>query len=178
MRGHAAYYVCADDAHGTPIMLKAEDEGVTPAQLIERFGREHRRDFEGFLISFDNYHSTHSPENRHFSELIYTRLKDGGHIVRRTITQLYDPQKNMFLPDRFIRGTCPLCGAAAQYGDNCEACGGTYAPTDLSDPVSVVSGSQPEERESGEIFLCVDGRAHRLSRQFPKLVRARGFGLR
>ncbi|MDD9855463.1 MAG: methionine--tRNA ligase, partial [Gammaproteobacteria bacterium] len=153
MRGHAAYYVCADDAHGTPIMLKAEDEGVTPAQLIERFGREHRRDFEGFLISFDNYHSTHSPENRHFSELIYTRLKDGGHIVRRTITQLYDPQKNMFLPDRFIRGTCPLCGAAAQYGDNCEACGGTYAPTDLSDPVSVVSGSQPEERESEQLFF-------------------------
>ena len=153
MRGHAAYYVCADDAHGTPIMLKAEDEGVTPAQLIERFGREHRRDFEGFLISFDNYHSTHSPENRHFSELIYTRLKEGGHIVRRTITQLYDPQKNMFLPDRFIRGTCPLCGAAAQYGDNCEACGGTYAPTDLSDPVSVVSGSQPEERESEQLFF-------------------------
>lgn len=153
MRGHAAYYVCADDAHGTPIMLKAEDEGVTPAQLIERFGREHRRDFDAFLISFDNYHSTHSPENRHFSELIYTRLKDGGHIVRRTITQLYDPQKNMFLPDRFIRGTCPLCGAAAQYGDNCEACGGTYSPTDLSDPVSVVSGSQPEERESEQLFF-------------------------
>lgn len=153
MRGHAVYYVCADDAHGTPIMLKAEDEGVTPAQLIERFGREHRRDFDAFLISFDNYHSTHSPENRHFSELIYTRLKDGGHIVRRTITQLYDPQKNMFLPDRFIRGTCPVCGAAAQYGDNCEACGGTYAPTDLSDPVSVVSGSQPEERESEQLFF-------------------------
>jgi len=153
MRGHAAYYVCADDAHGTPIMLKAEDEGVTPAQLIERFGREHRRDFDAFLISFDNYHSTHSPENRHFSELIYTRLKDGGHIVRRTITQLYDPQKNMFLPDRFIRGTCPVCGAAAQYGDNCEACGGTYSPTDLIDPVSVVSGSQPEERESEQLFF-------------------------
>jgi len=153
MRGHTCYYVCADDAHGTPIMLKAEDEGVTPEQLIERFGHEHRRDFDGFLISFDNYHSTHSPENRHFSELIYARLKARGHIVRRTITQLYDPQKNMFLPDRFIRGTCPVCGAEAQYGDNCEACGSTYAPTDLIDPVSVVSGGQPEERESEQLFF-------------------------
>lgn len=153
MRGHTCFYVCADDAHGTPIMLKAEAEGVTPEFLIERFGEEHRRDFAGFLISFDNYHSTHSKENRHFSELIYARLKDGGHIVRRTITQLFDPQKNMFLPDRFIRGTCPVCGAAEQYGDNCEACGSTYAPTDLSDPVSVVSGGKPEERESEQLFF-------------------------
>jgi len=153
MRGHTVYYVCADDAHGTPIMLKAEDEGVTPEQLIKRFGREHRRDFDGFLISFDNYHSTHSPENRHFSELIYARLKDGGHIVRRTITQLYDPQKNMFLPDRFIRGACPVCGAQEQYGDNCEACGSTYSPTDLIDPVSVVSGSRPSARESEQLFF-------------------------
>jgi len=153
MRGHTAYYVCADDAHGTPIMLKAEAEGVTPQQLIKRFGEEHRRDFANFFIAFDNYHSTHSPENRHFSELIYARLKDGGHIVRRTITQLYDPQKNMFLPDRFIRGACPVCGAAEQYGDNCEACGSTYAPTDLIDPVSVVSGGQPEERESEQLFF-------------------------
>lgn len=153
MRGHTVHYVCADDAHGTPIMLQAEAEGVAPAQLIERIHREHRRDFAGFHIAFDNYHSTHSPENRHFAELIYARLKERGHITRRTITQLYDAQKNMFLPDRFIRGTCPVCNAPEQYGDNCEACGSTYSPTDLVDPVSVVSGGKPQERESEQLFF-------------------------
>ena len=153
MMGNTCYYVCADDAHGTPIMLKAEAEGVTPVELIDRVGREHRRDFDNFLVAFDNYHSTHSDENRYFSELIYTRLKQGGHITRRTITQFFDPQKQMFLPDRFIRGTCPMCAAEHQYGDNCEVCGGTYLPTDLIDPVSVVSGTKPEERESEQLFF-------------------------
>lgn len=156
MRGHTCHYVCADDAHGTPIMLKAEAEGITPERLIERFGREHRRDFANFGVAFDNYHSTHSDENRHFAELIYTRLKRGGHIVRRTITQFFDPQRQMFLPDRFIRGACPLCAAPDQYGDNCEVCGGTYAPTDLTDPVSVVSGGKPEERESEQLFFKLE----------------------
>ena len=151
--GNTCYYVCADDAHGTPIMLKAEAEGITPLQLIEQVGREHRRDFDNFLVSFDNYHSTHSDENRYFSELIYTRLKEGGHIARRTVTQFFDPHKEMFLPDRFVRGTCPICAAEDQYGDNCEVCGGTYSPTDLIDPVSVVSGAKPRERASEQLFF-------------------------
>ena len=153
LNGNTCYYVCADDAHGTPIMLKAEAEGITPRQLIDRIGREHRRDFDNFLVSFDNYYSTHSDENRYFSELIYTRLKEGGHIARRTVTQFFDPQKKMFLPDRFVRGTCPTCAAEDQYGDNCEVCGSTYSPTDLIDPVSVVSGAKPEERDSEQLFF-------------------------
>ncbi len=153
MVGNTCYYVCADDAHGTPIMLKAEAEGITPLQLLAQVGKQHRRDFNNFLVAFDNYHSTHSPENRRFSELIYARLKQGGHIVRRTISQFFDPQKQMFLPDRFIRGTCPVCQAADQYGDNCEVCGGTYSPTDLIDPVSVVSGAKPQQRESEQLFF-------------------------
>ncbi len=166
MAGNTCYYVCADDAHGTPIMLKAEAEGVTPQALVDRFGREHRRDFANFGVSFDNYHSTHSPENRHFSELIYTRLKRGGHIARRTITQFYDPHKGMFLPDRFIRGACPVCESADQYGDNCEICGATYAPTDLIDPVSVVSGVRPEERESEQLFFKLGDFREFLARWF------------
>ena len=153
LTGNTCYYVCADDSHGTPIMLKAEAEGVTPAQLIERIYREHRRDFDNFLVAFDNYHSTHSSENRHFSELIYARLKAHGHIARRTVSQFFDPQKEMFLPDRFVRGTCPVCAAEDQYGDNCEICGATYSPTDLIDPVSVVSGAKPEERDSEQLFF-------------------------
>lgn len=153
LRGNTCYYVCADDAHGTPIMLKAGAEGVTPGQLIERIGGEHRRDFDNFLVAFDNYHSTHSDENRYFSELIYTRLKQDGHIVRRTITQFFDPQKKIFLPDRFVRGTCPVCKSEDQYGDNCEVCGSTYSPTDLIDPVSAVSGVKPVERESEQLFF-------------------------
>ncbi|MGR3914154.1 MAG: methionine--tRNA ligase [Gammaproteobacteria bacterium] len=151
--GNTCHYVCADDAHGTPIMLKAEADGISPQQLIERIGAAHRRDFGNFLIAFDNYHSTHSKENRHFSELIYARLRDGGHITRRVITQLFDPQKQMFLPDRFVRGACPACKSADQYGDNCEVCGVTYAPADLIDPVSVLSGARPEQRESEQLFF-------------------------
>ncbi|MSR13888.1 MAG: methionine--tRNA ligase [Gammaproteobacteria bacterium] len=153
MRGHQCYYVCADDAHGTPIMLRAEQEGVTAEQLIARIGAEHRADFAGFSVGFDHYHSTHSPENREIATLIYERLRDAGHIVRRTIRQAYDPLKAMFLPDRFIRGTCPRCGATDQYGDSCEVCGATYAPTDLIDPRSALSGVTPEQRESEHLFF-------------------------
>jgi methionyl-tRNA synthetase len=153
MRGHDCIYVCADDAHGTPIMLKAHDEGVPPEQLIERIGREHRADFEDFLVDFDNYYSTHSRENRQFAETIYKRLRDGGHIVRRVILQAYDSEAEMFLPDRFIKGECPRCGAPDQYGDSCEVCGATYAPTALKNPRSVLSGATPETRESEHYFL-------------------------
>jgi len=153
LRGHECYYVCADDAHGTPIMLRAQSEGITPEQLIERIGVEHRADFADFLIGFDNYHSTHSDENRAYAELIYTRLRDAGHIVTRTITQAYDPVQEMFLPDRFIKGECPRCGAADQYGDSCEVCGATYTPTELKNAVSVISGAQPIEKESLHYFF-------------------------
>ena len=152
-RGNQCYFVCADDAHGTPIMLKAEEEGITPQELIDRVQIEHTRDFDDFLVSFDNYYSTHSPENKHFSELIYNRLNEKGHINRRTITQLYDPEKQMFLPDRFVKGTCPTCKSDDQYGDNCEVCGSTYSPTDLIDPKSAISGAVPEERESEQLFF-------------------------
>ena len=155
MRGHEIYYVCADDAHGTPIMLKAEEEGLTPEQLIEQVGAAHRRDFAGFGIEFDNYYSTHSDENRDFSELIYGRARDGGFITRRSIKQAFDPTKQMFLPDRFVRGTCPRCKSADQYGDSCEVCGATYAPTDLVDPVSVLSGVTPELKESEHLFFTL-----------------------
>ncbi len=153
MGGHRCIYVCADDAHGTPIMLKARAEGIEPEELIERIGHEHRADFAGFHVAFDQYHSTHSPENQHFAELIYTRLRDGGHIARRTIRQAYDPKAGMFLPDRFIKGECPKCDAADQYGDSCEACGATYAPTDLKNPVSAISGATPVEKESEHYFF-------------------------
>jgi methionyl-tRNA synthetase len=153
MRGHDCVYVCADDAHGTPIMLRARQEGITPEELIARVGEEHRTDFAGFLIGFDNYHSTHSEENRVLSELIYRRNLDAGHIVTRTITQAYDPEKQMFLPDRFIKGECPRCGAADQYGDSCETCGATYSPTDLKNPRSALSGATPVEKESLHYFF-------------------------
>ena len=152
-RGHRCIYVCADDGHGTPIMLKAEQEGMTPEALIEKIGVEHRADFRDFLISFDNYHTTHSPENRACAELIYARLKEAGHIVRKDVAQAYDPVKGMFLPDRFVKGTCPSCGAADQYGDNCEVCGATYSPADLDDAVSVLSGEKPELRISEHYFV-------------------------
>ncbi len=153
LRGHDCIYVCADDAHGTPIMLRAEQDGVSPQQLIDRIWSEHRADFVDFLIEFDNYYSTHSPENRHYAELIYRRLDAAGHISRRVITQAYDPEKEMFLPDRFIKGECPRCGAAEQYGDSCENCGATYAPTDLKNPRSVVSGATPILKESLHFFF-------------------------
>jgi methionyl-tRNA synthetase len=153
LRGHDCLYVCASDAHGTPIMLKARQEGVTPEQLIERFGAEQRRDFADFGIAFDNFHTTHSPENREVTEGIYGRLVEGGHIRRETIRQAYDEQAQMFLPDRYVRGTCPRCGALDQYGDSCEACGATYTPADLLNPVSVVSGTPPVQRDSEHLFF-------------------------
>ncbi|TVR56898.1 MAG: methionine--tRNA ligase [Candidatus Competibacteraceae bacterium] len=153
LRGHECYYLCADDAHGTPIMLRAEQDGIAPEQLIERVWREHQADFADFLIEFDNYHSTHSPENRHYAELIYRRLDEAGHISRRIITQAFDPEKQMFLPDRFIKGECPRCGAPDQYGDSCEICGATYAPTDLKNPRSVISGATPITKESLHFFF-------------------------
>ncbi len=153
LRGHECYYVCADDAHGTPIMLRARAEGIEPEELIARVWKEHTEDFAGFHIGFDNYHSTHSPENRELATLIYERNRDAGHIVRRTIEQAYDPEAGMFLPDRFIKGDCPRCGATDQYGDSCEACGATYAPTELKNPRSAVSGATPVTRESEHIFF-------------------------
>jgi len=153
LRGHDCLYVCASDAHGTPIMLKARQEGVTPEALIERFGAEQRRDFADFDVSFDNFHTTHSPENREVTETIYRRLVEGGHIRRETIRQAYDAQAQMFLPDRYVRGTCPRCGALDQYGDSCESCGATYTPAELVDPVSVVSGTPPVQRDSEHLFF-------------------------
>lgn len=153
LRGHECHYVCADDAHGTPIMLRAEQEGVTPEALIARISGEHRADFAAFGVEFDNYHSTHSPENRAIATLIYSRLRDAGHITRRTIRQAYDPVKQMFLPDRFVRGTCPRCGTPDQYGDSCESCGATYSPTDLIEPRSALTGVTPEQRESEHLFF-------------------------
>jgi methionyl-tRNA synthetase len=153
LRGHDCLYVCASDAHGTPIMLKARQEGVTPEALIERFGAEQRRDFADFDVSFDNFHTTHSPENREVTETIYRRLVEGGHIRRATIRQAYDEQAQMFLPDRYVRGTCPRCGALDQYGDSCESCGATYTPAELVDPVSVVSGTPPVQRDSEHLFF-------------------------
>ena len=153
MRGHECHYVCADDAHGTPIMLRARHEGIDPEELITRIGKEHRADFDDFNVNFDNYHSTHSDENRALSTTIYARNRDAGHITQRTITQAFDPQENMFLPDRFIKGECPRCGAPDQYGDSCEVCGATYSPTDLKNPVSAVSGATPIEKESDHYFF-------------------------
>lgn len=153
MQGHQCTYVCADDAHGTPIMLRAQNEGITPEELIAATDKEHRADFAEFNVNFDNFHSTHSDENREIAETIYKRLRDAGHIEKRTIKQAYDPEKEMFLPDRFIKGTCPKCSAEDQYGDNCEVCGATYAPTDLKNPVSAVSGATPIDKESEHYFF-------------------------
>ena len=153
LRGHDCLYICADDAHGTPIMLSADQQGITPEQLIARLHAEHQRDYAGFEIGFDNFHTTHSGENREFAENIYARLDAAGHIKRRTITQFYDPVKEMFLPDRFIRGECPFCHAQDQYGDSCESCNRTYTPTDLVNPVSSISGATPVEKESEHYFF-------------------------
>lgn len=152
-RGNQCVYVCADDAHGSAIMLRAEKEGITPEQLIDNVKAEHSADFASFLVNFDNFHSTHSEENRELSSLIYTRLRDAGHIATRAITQYFDPEKQMFLADRFIKGTCPKCGTEDQYGDNCEKCGATYSPTDLKDPKSAISGATPVLKESQHFFF-------------------------
>ncbi|HEV2623216.1 MAG TPA: methionine--tRNA ligase [Frateuria sp.] len=153
MAGSEVAYVCADDAHGTPIMLAAEKAGMTPEAFIEGVRAGHEADFAAFGVAFDHYHSTHSPENRELATLIYTRLRDGGFIARRNIKQLFDPEKEMFLPDRYIKGTCPRCGTPDQYGDNCENCGATYAPTDLIEPYSVVSGAAPVLSDSEHYFF-------------------------
>jgi methionyl-tRNA synthetase len=174
LRGHECWYVCADDTHGTPIMLRAQKEGIEPEQLIARMHDEHRQDFAGFGIGFDNYYSTHSPENRAFSETIYKRLRDAGHIARRTIQQAYDPVKQMFLPDRFIKGECPRCGAKDQYGDSCEACGATYAPTELINAVSVLSGVPPVQKESEHYFFKLGDFADTLRKYlFPDITDTR-----
>ncbi len=153
MRGHHCHYVCADDAHGTPIMLRAQNEGISAEALIDRVSTEHQQDFADFLIEFDNYHSTHSDENRELATTIYRRLREGGHIVSRTIEQAYDPEREIFLPDRFIKGSCPRCGAEEQYGDNCEVCGATYSPAELKNAVSAISGATPVTRESEHYFF-------------------------
>ena len=153
MRGHEVHYVGADDTHGTPIMLRAEKEGLTPKELIANVWKEHKRDFDNFLVSFDNYYSTDSEENKKLSQEIYIKLRDAGLIEKRAIEQAYDPVKEMFLPDRFIKGECPKCGAKDQYGDSCEKCGATYAPTDLKNPFSVVSGATPIRKVSDHYFF-------------------------
>ncbi|MBT8550410.1 methionine--tRNA ligase [Polynucleobacter paneuropaeus] len=153
MRGHEVHYVGADDTHGTPIMLRAEKEGITPKELIANVWKEHKRDFDDFLISFDNYYTTDSPENEKLSQSIYIKLRDAGLIEKRAIEQAYDPVKEMFLPDRFIKGECPKCGAKDQYGDSCEKCGATYSPVDLKNPYSVVSGATPIKKVSDHYFF-------------------------
>ena len=153
MQGHECHYVCADDAHGTPIMLKADEMGIEPESLIAEVSKRHQSDFSDFNINFSQFHSTHSEENRYFSELIYSRLKDSGFIEKRVISQAFDPEKEMFLPDRFIKGECPKCGADDQYGDNCEACGATYSTTELKNARSVVSGAITIEKDSEHYFF-------------------------
>ncbi len=153
MQGHDVTYVCADDAHGTPIMLAAEKAGVSPEQFIAGIKVEHERDFKGFLVEFDNYHTTHSPENKALSEEFYQRLSQSKHIEKRSIEQYFDPVKQMFLPDRYIKGECPKCGARDQYGDACENCASTYSPTELKNPYSVVSGAQPVLKSSEHYFF-------------------------
>lgn len=155
LRGNNCIYVCADDAHGTAIMLTAEEKGISPEQQIANIQAEHEKDFEGFLINFDNYHSTHSEENKAYSEDIYKKLRANNHIASREITQLFDPEKELFLADRYIKGSCPKCKSEDQYGDNCEVCGATYSPTDLIDPKSTISGATPIEKESTHYFFTL-----------------------
>ena len=160
LRGHECYYCCADDTHGTPVMLAAQKQGIAPEDMIAKVREEHLADFTGFNIGYDNYYSTHSPENKQFSQDIYRALKANGKIESRVIEQLFDPEKQMFLPDRFVTGECPKCHAQDQYGDNCEVCGTTYSPTELINPYSAVSGAKPELRESEHFFFklgeCAD----------------------
>ena len=160
LRGHECYYCCADDTHGTPVMLAAQKQGIAPEDMIAKVREEHLADFTGFGIGYDNYYSTHSPENKQFSQDIYRALKANGKIESRVIEQLFDPEKQMFLPDRFVKGECPKCHAHDQYGDNCEVCGTTYSPTELINPYSAVSGAKPELRESEHFFFklgeCAD----------------------
>ena len=160
LRGHECHYCCADDTHGTPVMLAAQKQGIAPEDMIAKVREEHLADFTGFFIGYDNYYSTHSPENKQFSQDIYRALKANDKIESRVIEQLFDPEKQMFLPDRFVKGECPKCHAQDQYGDNCEVCGTTYSPTELINPYSAVSGAKPELRESEHFFFklgeCAD----------------------
>ncbi|MCL1037537.1 methionine--tRNA ligase [Shewanella submarina] len=153
LRGHECYYICADDAHGTPIMLKAQQLGMAPEEMIAQVAVEHQQDFADFNIAFDNYHSTHSDENRELASQIYLALREKGHIKTRTISQLFDPEKSMFLPDRFVKGTCPKCKSEDQYGDNCEVCGATYSPTEMINPKSAVSGATPVMKDTEHFFF-------------------------
>ncbi|MCE9787809.1 methionine--tRNA ligase [Shewanella chilikensis] len=153
LRGHECHYICADDAHGTPIMLKAQQMGIQPEEMIAKVNQEHQQDFAEFNIAFDNYHSTHSEENRKLASEIYLKLRDNGYIKSKTISQLFDPEKSMFLPDRFVKGTCPKCKSEDQYGDNCDACGATYSPTELINPRSAVSGATPVMKETEHFFF-------------------------
>ena len=153
LAGGTAHFVCADDTHGTPIMLAAEKAGLSPEQFIAEIQAGHEADFAAFGVAFDHYDSTHSPHNRAFTERVYAALQARGSIAVRTINQMFDPEKQMFLPDRYIKGSCPSCKTADQYGDNCENCGATYAPTELIDPVSVVSGAKPVLKESEHYFF-------------------------
>ena len=155
LRGNSCIYAWADDAHGTPIMLRAQQEGIEPQELIDKMKAEHQQDFDDFFISYDNFHSTHSEENKYFSEQIYLAAKAKGNISTKTIKQAYDPEANMFLPDRFIKGECPKCGTADQYGDNCENCGATYSTTEVKNPYSVVTGATPIEKDSEHHFFKV-----------------------
>jgi len=155
LRGNSCIYVCADDAHGTPIMLRAQQEEITPQELINNMKIEHEHDFADFNVAFDNFHSTHSDENKHFSEQIYLAAKEKGNINTKIVKQAYDPEANMFLPDRFVKGDCPKCGTSDQYGDNCESCGATYSTTDLKNPYSVISGATPIEKDSEHYFFKV-----------------------
>lgn len=153
MCGHDCLYICGSDAHGTPIMINAEQQGITPEQLIEKVSQQQLIDIQAFNIEFDNFYTTHSPENKELSETVYLRLKERGDIISKTISQAYDPSKNMFLPDRYVKGECPRCHAKDQYGDVCEVCSATYAPTDLLNPYSVVSGATPVIKESEHLFF-------------------------
>lgn len=155
LRGNQCIYVCADDAHGTAIMLRAEQLGLTPEQQIANVQAEHQADFDDFLIEFDNYHSTHSDENHELSSYIYEQLQNNGHIATRTVTQAFDPEKNLFLADRYVKGTCPKCKTPDQYGDNCENCSATYSPMELINPVSVISGATPVAKDSDHYFFTL-----------------------
>ncbi|QLE85816.1 MULTISPECIES: methionine--tRNA ligase [Shewanella] len=153
LRGHECHYICADDAHGTPIMLKAQQLGIAPEEMIAQVQKEHEQDFADFNIQFDNFHSTHSDENRELASDVYIKLRDNGYIKTKTISQLFDPEKSMFLPDRFVKGTCPKCKSEDQYGDNCDSCGATYSPTDLINPKSAVSGATPVMKDTEHFFF-------------------------
>lgn len=153
LRGHQCYSVCADDAHGTPVMLKAQELGISPETLVEQTRSEHHQDLQDFFVEYDNYYITHSPENKALCELVYNRLNENGYISKRTISQLFDPEKEMFLPDRFVKGTCPKCDSDDQNGDSCDVCGATYSPTEVKNPRSVISGATPVLKDSEHYFF-------------------------